>query len=349
MPTCLARWRAIRMRIRLIGKANGVGLSRDFELLGAALTVSGCEVSEQPCDRRERRRRRSLLTQVSSRVRRLRIRAPRVSFDVNVMLEHVWPQFLHQARYNILVPNPEWFDRRDSALLRMIDRVWAKTVLSQELFAARGCVTASIGFDSEDRLQPDVSRVPMFLHLAGRSALKGTARLLPVWQRHPEWPRLTVVQDEAAVKAMQRPAAANIVYESGYLDDAALRALQNSHRFHLCLSEAEGWGHYIVEALSVRAITLATDARPMNELVTAERGLLIAAHDSGPHNLARSTLFDETALEAAVARAVTYSEPQLAAIGAAARDWFLANKRDFPLRIHRALADVESDLRRTGA
>ena len=61
------------------------------------------------------------------------------------------------------------------------------------------------------------------------------------------------------------------------LDDAALRTLQNSHRFHLCLSEAEGWGHYIAEALSVGAITLTCDAAPMNELVTAERGLLVAA------------------------------------------------------------------------
>ena len=38
------------------------------------------------------------------------------------MLEHVWPQFLHQARYNVLVPNPEWCDRRDRSFFDAIDR-----------------------------------------------------------------------------------------------------------------------------------------------------------------------------------------------------------------------------------
>ena len=336
------------MRVRLIGKANGVGLSRDFELLGAALRAAGCEVLEQPCDRRERRRRRSLLTQMTSRVRHLRSSRRRVSCDVNVMLEHVWPQFLHEARLNVLVPNPEWFDRRDAALLRLIDRVWAKTALTSELFEARRCRTVYIGFDSEDRLLPEVVRVPMFLHIGGRSELKGTPRLLPVWQRHPQWPRLTVVQDASAVKNMPHPEAANIVYESSYLEDAALRLLQNSHRFHLCLSEAEGWGHYIVEALSVGAVTLTTDARPMNELVSAQRGLLVAAHESGQHNLARSALFNESALESAVERALAYSASQLTAIGDEARRWFLANKRDFPARVQRAVAEIEHDIRRTG-
>jgi hypothetical protein len=336
------------MRVRLIGKANGVGLSRDLELLGAALQASGCEVQQQPCDRRERRRRRSLLTRVSSRLRRLRIGTPRVKCDLNVMLEHVWPQFLHEARYNVLVPNPEWFDRRDSAMLRLIDRVWAKTSLTNEIFAARRCRTVTIGFDSQDRFEPDVTRAPRFLHLAGRSELKGTARLLPLWQRHPEWPQLTVVQDASAVRSRPDAMADNILYHSSYLDDAALRTLQNSHRFHLCLSEAEGWGHYIVEAMSVAAITLTTDARPMNELVSAERGVLVAAQASGQHNLARAALFDESALEAAVARSLAYSALQLAAIGAEARTWFLANKRDFPARVQRAVADIESTIRRAG-
>jgi hypothetical protein len=329
------------MRVRLIGKANGVGLSRDLDLLGAALRTAGCEVLQQPCDRRERRRRRSLLTQLASRVRRLPIGMRRARYDVNVMLEHVWPQFLHQARVNILVPNPEWFDRRDARLLSMIDRVWAKTVLTYELFVARGCDTARIGFDSEDRLQPEVTRVPMFLHLAGRSELKGTLRLVELWRRHPEWPQLTVIQDASAVKTRLPEAGNNIFYQNDYLDDKALRLLQNSHRFHLCLSEAEGWGHYIVEALSVSAVTLTNDAAPMNELVSKERGVLVAARARGQHNLAPAVLFDESALEAAVARSLAFDASQLAAIGSNARNWFLANKHDFPARVRRAVADIE--------
>jgi hypothetical protein len=335
------------MRVRLIGKANGVGLSRDFDVLEAALRACNCEVLRQPCDKRERRRRRSLMTRMASRVRRLRSAEKYLKADLNVMLEHVWPQFLHEARYNVLVPNPEWFDRRDAALLPRMDRIWTKTEFSDRIFLARGCRTVRVGFDSEDRFESDVARLPQFLHLAGRSELKGTPRLLALWLQHPEWPLLTLVQDASAGKSPPHRPAHNIVYENGYLDDTALRHLQNLHRYHLCLSEAEGWGHYIVEAMSVSAVTLTSDAAPMNELVTSERGILITSAQGSPHNLARLALFQEDALEQAITRLSALTHTQVETIGNQARDWFLANKRDFPSRLQRALTDITGSSRPT--
>jgi hypothetical protein len=328
------------LKLRLIGKSNGVGLSRDLELLGAALGACGCEVTQHACERRDRQRRRSLLTRVAMRAARLRGPVARPSFDANIMLEHIWPQFVRQAHCNVLVPNPEWTDRRDLAMLRIADRVWAKTALAEELFAARGSRCLRIGFDSDDRLQPGVERLPYFLHLAGRSPLKGTQRLLALWQRHPEWPRLTLVQDQPAGHVGAQTAAANIVHERGFLSAEELRTLQNSHRFHLCLSEAEGWGHYIAEAMSVRAVTFTSDAPPMNELIGAERGVLVAAPLGERHNLVRLAHFDAAALESAIARVLTLSAAQLDAIGEAARHWFLHNKLGFVARVQRAVADL---------
>jgi hypothetical protein len=262
------------------------------------------------------------------------------------MLEHVWPQFLHEARYNVLVPNPEWFDRRDAALLTRIDCIWAKTELTDRIFSARGCRTRIIGFDSEDRYDARIARHPNFLHLGGRSELKGTTRLLTLWRQHPDWPRLTVVQDAAAVKTTTGQGGTNIVIESEYLDDSELRTLQNSNRFHLCLSEAEGWGHYIAEALSVGAVTVSCDAAPMNELVSSQRGVLVAATQGPDHNLAKLALFETGALESAVSALTCMMPVQLEALGREARHWFLTNKREFPARIQHAVADVDSELRR---
>jgi hypothetical protein len=172
------------------------------------------------------------------------------------MLEHVWPQFLHEAGCNVLVPNPEWFDRRDVAFLeRRASRLGEDAALGERLFAARGCRAVHIGFDSVDRQHGGIAPRVQFLHLAGRSPLKGTSRLRSLWQRHSEWPQLTIVQD-VELPADAAGAAANIVHHHGFLDDESLRTLQNTHRFHLCTSEAEGWGHYIVEAMSVGAVTL---------------------------------------------------------------------------------------------
>ena len=333
---------AVRMKVRLIGKANGVGLSRDLELLAAALTDSGCAVTLHRCERRDRKRRRGFFTRLAARARGMRGGGPDAPYDVNLMLEHVWPQFLHQATRNVLVPNPEWFDRRDVALLGAAQRVWAKTMLAERLFAARGCRAVRIGFDSSDRHDQAVMREAKFLHLAGRSPLKGTARLHALWQRHPEWPLLTIVQDAQEVANPTPASAANIRVEGRYLSDEALRTLQNSHRFHLCTSEAEGWGHYIVEAMSVGAVALTCDAPPMNELIGPERGVLLAAHQGERHNLATLSLFDEAALEAAVTSVMAMSGAQLETIGAAARAWFLNNKQGFPGRVRHALEELRA-------
>lgn len=333
------------LRVRLIGKANGVGLSRDFELLTAALRACGCAVTQYGCERRDRKRRRSLVTRLGARARGLRTRlygAPAVRYDLNLMLEHVWPQFLHEAARNVVVPNPEWFDRRDLAFLAAADYIWAKTAAAERLFAARGCRTVHIGFDSADRYAPGRARQPQFLHLAGRSPLKGTVRLRALWQRHPEWPLLTIVQDpQADGGSEQAVPAANVVFQRGFVPDELLRELQNTHRFQLCTSEAEGWGHYIAEAMSVQAVTFTCDGAPMNELVSAERGVLVATHAGPRHNLATLCHFDAPALEAQIERVLAMAPAQWDAIGAAARCWFLDNKHGFVARVQRALGTLQ--------
>jgi len=319
-----------------------VGLSRDFDLLAGALRACGCQVTLHGCERRDRKRRRGLLTRLAARVRRLptlRAAGSGARYDLNLMLEHVWPQFLHQAARNVLVPNPEWFDRRDLAFLGAADAVWAKTWLAEQLFAARGCRTSHIGFDSIDRYEPRVMRQARFLHLAGRSPLKGTARLLALWRRHPEWPVLTIVQDLEA-QARQVQGARNIVFRVGFLPDEELRGLQNAHRFQLCTSEAEGWGHYIAESMSVAAVTLTCDGPPMNELVNSERGVLIGSHAGARHNLATLCHFDEPALEAQIARLLAMAPAQWESIGSAARSWFLDNKHGFVARVQSALDEL---------
>ncbi len=330
------------MKVRLIGKANGVGLSRDFELLSAALRACGCEVTPRPCERPDRKRRRGFFTRLAAHARgfgAVRTRRRATAFDVNVMLEHVWPQFLHQAGSNVLVPNPEWFDRRDLAFLGAAHRVWAKTAMAERLFAARGCRTLRIGFDSSDRQRLEIAREMRFLHLAGRSPLKGTSRLMALWRRHPEWPPLTVVQD-VEVALENGAGTANLTVLREFLSDESLLRLQNSHRFHVCTSEAEGWGHYIAEAMSIGAVTITCDAAPMNELVTHERGILVAAIAGERHNLATLQRFDESALEAAVAQALGMGPVRWDAIGTAARRWFLDNKATFHDRLQRAVDEL---------
>lgn len=326
-----------RLKFNIIGKSNGVGLARDLTLLTDALQDAGHDVAVTAIDAVQARRRRSLLSQWSVRAEMLRRHiSPGDQADVNLMLEHVWPQYLTAASINITVPNPEWFDRHDRRFLRAVDRVWAKTGYTHEVFSSLGCNTTLIGFDSADRNLPQIRRQRTFFHLAGKSPMKGTDGLLRVWARHPDWPALIVIQHKPE-HHLPDIRADNIHRLLGYLDDATLMALQNSSTFHVCLSQTEGWGHYIVEALSVGAVTITVDAPPMNELVTSDRGLLVPYATTGIQRLATTYEFDEPGLEATIEAAIAMSGQECERLGANARTWYLRNKRSFSNRLATAL------------
>src|SRR5690606_2071978 len=120
----------------------------------------------------------------------------------------------------------------------------------------------------------------------GKSPVKGTEAVLEAWRRHPEWPGLVVVQTSRHARAGTVPAG-NIDHRVGRMPNDELRWLQNACRFHLSPSEAEGFGHCLVEGMSVGAVILTTDGEPMNELVRPGRGLLIEPARVGTLGLAR--------------------------------------------------------------
>jgi glycosyltransferase involved in cell wall biosynthesis len=310
--------------LRVLTRDNGAGLSRDLRLMAEGLSQAGLECERVAFGAGGRSGKAMQLGLWARRLRHGRT-------DVQVFLERVYPRCLPLSRRNVLVPNPEWLLDRWQPLLPRFDLVLCKTRHAQRIFQARGCPTAYIGFTSDDRRDVSVPRERAFFHLAGSSAAKGTEVLLAAWRLHPEWPRLTVVQ--AQRHARRGPAAANIEHHIGYLDDSALRWLQNRHQFHVCPSEVEGYGHHLVEALSVGAVVLATDAAPMNEHVTPERGVLIAARPGRRQGLDTTHVVTIEAIERAVDHALCLTGWQRATMGEAARAHYLASRSTFRERV----------------
>ena len=325
--------------LNLIVWDNGVGLSRDLRLLADALRRAGFDVHLSPIGRGKLRKwfrplwmRGKLLSQ------RLR-GGGALRFDANIMLEHIRPEDMPAARLNFFIPNPEWCLPTDVDLLARVDAVLTKTRHAEAIFTARGCRVAPIGFTSEDRHDPQVARKRTFFHLAGRSRNKGTQQLLALWRRHPEWPLLTVVQSPREAKVLT-PEAGNIDHRVDYIDDAELSRLQNGNWFHLCPSETEGFGHYLVEAMSVGAVTITTDAPPMNEMIAADRGVLVDHARTDTQFLATTYYFDDAMMEAAIERVLSQDDSELAALGSRARDWFLQNDREFSDRLKQAITPL---------
>lgn len=319
------------IRVNLIARDNGFGLSRNLKLLHAALAEAGFEVTISGIRRGALRKAlHPLKLRLGTLAQRLTGQGAK-RWDVNLMLERVRPKYLATARRNVLMPHPEWFDERDRTWLPRLDRAFVLTRHAAPIFETLGLRTDYTGFTSEDRLDTTVPRERAFFHLAGRSSNKGTDTLLAAWQKHPEWPRLTVLQSPRVAREVV--CAPNIVHRVDYIPDTELQRLQNAHRFHLCPSETEGFGHYLVEAMGVGAVTVTLDAPPMNEMVASERGTLVPYSRTGTQSLATTYFYDEAALESVIERLLATPDTELERIGAAARSWFEDNDRAFKARI----------------
>lgn len=322
--------------VHIIARDNGAGLSRDLVILARALAQGGFEVSVSAIGAGGLRRRATLLRRRAQLVwRRWRGGPARGRFDVNLMDERIRPDHLALARHNVLLPHPEWFAEQDRPWLGALDAVFAKTRHAVPIFTALGCATRFVGFTSFDRQLPALERTPTFFHLGGRSPNKGSQAIVDAWLQAPRWPTLTLVQ-RAPLRLPER-VPANLHLVRDYLDDGALQALQNRHLFHLCPSETEGFGHHLVEGLSVGAITLATDAPPMHEMVTPERGVLVPWARCGSQRLATTYFVEPAAIGEGVERLLALDEAQRARLSANARAWWLDNDRAFATRLRDAI------------
>jgi glycosyltransferase involved in cell wall biosynthesis len=299
--------------INIIARTNGVGLDQDVDLVHAALTAAGIEVTVSHA--RSIPIWRGLFPQ-------------KKKFDANIFLERVFPRWFGTASKNFLIPNQERFPERQLRHLKQINTVLCKSRHAEEIFS-QYADTRFIGFTSEDRSSSEIKMdYQSYFHLAGRSTLKGTRTLLAVWKRHPEWPTLTVIQAaDNAPPASEIPSNVNLITD--YVTNEQLIEHLNKNGVHLCPSLSEGWGHYIVEAMACKAVVVTTDAPPMNELVSSQRGILIPTFQSEARHLGTNFYVDADALDTQLTALMNADSKSKALLGEHARAWFEANDQQF--------------------
>lgn len=306
----------------IISKNNGYGLTVDAKILAHALGTLGIPSTiVQPGDRRW-----------SDRLFRRR------THDLIFHLERVYPSWIGAGGANILIPNQERFPKRHIRRLERIDLVLTKSAHACEIFAGLGCKAVHVGFESPDLYDPAISKDwRKFLHVAGGSTLKGTEDILSLWNKHPEWPELTLVQKKANLSGSL---PANIKVAPGFLPEDQLNILMNSCGIHLCPSRSEGWGHYIHEALGCGSVVITTDAPPMNEFVNTQTGVVVETERSERRHLGRNYFVAPPSLEAAIESLLAVSPDQLEEMGRQARLSFLDNRKAFHERLGIAIAGL---------
>ena len=308
--------------VNIIARTNGVGLDRDVDLVHRCLTDAGHEVTVSHC------RGISLFRAILP---------GKPQFDVNIFLERIFPRWFKVAKKNLIIPNQERFPERHIPRLKKIDTTLCKSRHAEDIFSTHGD-TQYIGFTSKDMLDESVQKdYQSFLHLAGRSTLKGTETILKLWGQNPAWPTLTLIQCKENAPATVPD---NVRLITDYVTDEELKKHLNTHGIHLCTSLSEGWGHYIVEAMSCRAVVVTTDAPPMNELITPARGVPVPYLKSEPRHLGTNFYIDPDKLEQNITRLLQMPVSDKERYGTAARDWFKKNDTHFNQSLSEALAQT---------
>lgn len=294
----------------IIGTDNGMGLSRDREIFAIAFRSAGWDVVfANPQDR-----------------------SAVVSCAVNLHSEVVTSRFLGSAPINIIVPNPEWWQMEwNPILLRPSVRVWAKTLDAERIFSRNGASVQYVGFRSLDRRDSAVRRVPVFLHVGGKSPNKGTDTLIANWQA--EWPQLIVVTTQP-----MRTSLRNVTILRRRTLDAEIRKLQNECAFHIYPSQYEGFGHAQWEGLSCGAIVFATNGPPFAEQAQAFR--LLDARPIKGKVVTKHAVMPQ-AIVTAVRWVKALTPAEIAEHGAAARLAWEQNTANFEQRIHELIPALD--------
>jgi len=248
------------MRIHLISRDNGAGLSTDMSLLQAMLEEAGHEIHRVDWTARGMER-----------------------CDVGIFLELMQPRLLPAMQHAIGIFNPEWFMVQWRRYLNNMTQIWSKGVDAHNAFLSLGHEKRAhlTGFLSQDLWAPTGTRQDKCLHLKGHSDLKNTPAILEAWRRNPDLPELIIISNNP-VEDLPR----NVTLLRRVTNEERNR-LMNECYIHLCPSRAEGWAHYITEGLSTGAAVITTDASPMNEQVRPEFGFLLQPAGSHARGMVR--------------------------------------------------------------
>lgn len=334
-----------RLRINVVSWDSG-GLTTDVDLLIDILTRAGCDVTfKGRRHRTPRNRAHSLLMTASVLLaQRWSLVTGRSQFDVNLFDESIFPEYLPQARLNALFVHPEWFRDENLPFVPGLDFLLCKTPSGVEMCRHLPAAAINLDFTSPDKRLAGFDRRGQLrcLHLAGQSAVKGSEAVVEAWSHHPEWPELIVVRRARRYgneEAPGLPALPNVRYLTDFVSNEELQRLQNDCEVHVIPSQAEGYGHVIGEAMSCGVIVVTTDAPPMNELVTPDRGVLVSVARSEPMRLSRRSFVDGPDLERKLSRVFAMPAVERAELGRRARAWYDAQDARFRAALIRFLVD----------
>ncbi len=292
------------MKINIISKNNGVGLSTDINLLKCLLSNHDI----------------NFIHHANRNVQHA---------DINIHVELVGEHQFKSATKNILIPNPEWYFDQWIKYIPSFDLILAKTHYTEEIFTnLKGRVVYS-GWTSYD-MHADVIKKRAFLHWAGKSSEKNTIETYHAMNKSDVHGIIQQID-------LTQHSTNNIQVINKFITKESLKEIFNSCAFHICCSQVEGFGHYIWEGLSCGAIMITTLGRPMNEY---PNNYLVPSCNSYKIRQAMANKVTSEEIMKAIILVNNMTDNEINICGNRNRELYLQNDLEFKQRFSKIFANL---------
>jgi hypothetical protein len=197
--------------------------------------------------------------------------------DVNIFLEVVNPSLFSYARKNIWIPNQEWTYKSWIPYMTMFDEIWVKTTEARRCFNEASNYKANvkyIGWSSIDKgwnpetIKKNYSKaiVPV-----GKNIFRNPKPIFQAYLRlknsdlktYSALPVLHVVYSPSHIQITVPPEISDkVVVKGEVLNQDEYDDLLKECGLCICTSAAEGFGHAVVEAMTVGCNLLLSPIHP---------------------------------------------------------------------------------------
>lgn len=298
-----------------------------------------------------------------------------------ICLEHLLPQWIDiKSEKTYFIPNHEMLTDWDMKLAKKVDMVLCKNELTYELMSQFD--RKLIKFTSQCCHSTAKKDFDLFIHFGGTSFMKGTLELIKFWIECAGFIRVNknakllithspkfnndVVRFWKSLKPTRRKTLMGRKlncenYKNIYFvnrlstDDYNYFSIKAGIRIQPSI--LEGYGHTVNEGRCNGTLTITTDARPMNELITDERCLISSSRNIPSyevfrpfHNLykymyrgsSRAHFIDKLDFKNKIESIITLSEDEKISIANNQRLQYTADTEFFSSEI-RSLFEITSD------
>jgi hypothetical protein len=250
------------MRINLISNFNSAGLNHDSAILRGLLT-----------------------NQFGNDLQIVRVGSnqPECSeAELNIFIEVVNPSLFSYASQNIWIPNPEWTYETWIPYIKMFDCIWVKTRQAEILFKKLTDKVTYIGWTSIDKIYSEKKNYLKAIVLVGKNPYRNPKPLLKAYldiynkdnETFKKLPELNIPRNSKEIQFFIPTEIQSKIKLFDTLKENEYDTLLQECGLAICISNCEGYGHAVNEAMSSGCNLILSPIQPFKELTEESQDVL---------------------------------------------------------------------------